>query len=285
MFIALQNRFGNVLHITKSVNAKDLDCDVIIFYDIHSTHNITIEGIEKHKSVKLEYFNDPHQKEHDFERGGVKVHKLGAEQRAKRAMERCVDFIICPCRTAYYKYIAPYISNAEKYLLWFPVAPKNRLNIVSLLTLRKPLVLASGNIWRGDNDFKPYALREWAFEQSCVHRPKKVVYGEQYQQWLSSYAGALALCDIYVCPKYIEVPLSGCVCFAQELEEYKTLGFKDGENCIFVNQQNFENKINDFKNHIPDYQIIANKSREIAMNYTADKFADFIYNKIKGKNN
>lgn len=286
MFLALQKKFTDVLHIIRNCNADDLDCDVILFYDIHSTHDIKIDNLDNHKSIKLEYFNDPHQTEQDFEREGVQVHKLGAEQRTKRAIERNVDFIICPSKSAYFKYIAPHIgSDAEKYLLWFPVAPENRLDKLLLLAERNPLVLANGSVWDGEDNFRPYEFRNWAFKQSCVYKPTKVAMGKLYQEWLTLFSGALALCDIYVCPKYIEVPLSGCVCFAQELDEYKELGFKDGENCIFVNRNNFKSKINDFKNHISDYQNIANEGRKMALNYTADKFADFIYDKIKEKKN
>ena len=274
MFIALCNRFQKVFHITKSCSATDIDAEVIIFYDVHSNYDITIDGIKNHKAIKYEYFNDPHQVEQDFTRNGNTVHKLGAEQRTKRANSRSVKYIICPTKAGFSKYIKPY-SEAE--LVWFPVAPHKRLGTVLPLNQRKPEVLANGNIWEGENGFSPYKFRAWAFRQPSIKMKKIVKIGNQYQQWLSAYAGALALCDNYVVAKYLEVPLAGCVCFAQKLPEYEEMGFKDWDNCIFVDRNNFTKTIDDFKNNISAYQDIADRGKITANNWTADKFADFIY--------
>jgi len=275
MFLALCYKFDKVLHITRSCSAEDIEADVIIFYDVHSNYDITIDGIKNHKAIKYEYFNDPHQVEHDFTRNGITVHKLGAEQRAKRANSRGVQYIICPSRDGFNKYIKPH-SNATS--VWFPVAPKKRLIKSVPLCGRKPSVLANGNVWDGENGFHPYEFRNWAFRQPSIEMNRAVKIGDEYQQWLSTYAGALALCDDYVVAKYIEVPLSGCVCFAQQLPEYEDMGFIDGYNCIFVNKDNFNKAIEHFKNNITEYQRIADNGKKNAENWTADKFADYIYN-------
>lgn len=280
-FDALVERFEQVIHITRPCSANDIDADAIIFYDVHSTHDIKIDGIENHRAVKIEYFNDPHQEEQDFERDGVLVHKLGAESRTKRALERGVTKIICPVRKGFYDYIAPYLcSDADRYLLYFPVAPKQRLTGLSPLRDRMQAVLANGSVWVGTEDFKPYEFRSWAFGQRYVDYSRKYAVGQNYQAWLSTYAGALALCDVYVVPKYLEIPLSGCLCFAQELQEYKDLGFKNYENCIFVNKDNLETSIKEFLNDVSEFQVIADNGRKLAEKYTADKFAEFIYKQL-----
>ena len=278
MFLALQERFEKVYYVTMSCDAVDIPADVFIFYDIHSSHDITINGLNNHKAIKYEYFNDPHQIDHDFTRNGVTVHKRGAEGRAKRATKRDVKYIICPCRDAFDKYIKP---HGMFELVWFPVAPKSRFETVPSLIGRQAKVLANGNLWEGTDDFKPYEFRNWVFRQPYVSYETKVAAGEMYQRWLASYAGALALCDVYVVPKYLEIPMSGCLCFAQYNQEYEDLGFKDGEHYIRVDKNNIEKKIKDFLNNVNDYQTIADSGRKMALNYTADKFADYIYNHAK----
>jgi hypothetical protein len=107
--------------------------------------------------------------------------------------------------------------------------------------------------------------------------------GLDYPNLLIRYAGALALCDTHAPPKYVEIPMSGCVCFAQYQKDYERMGFKDLESCIYVTKENFKDVINDFKNNVEDYQCIADAGRKlIEENWTADKFADFIYNHANG---
>lgn len=280
MFLALQGRFETVRHITRSCSAQDIDADVIVFYDIHSTHDIVIDGIKNHNSVKYEYFNDPHQKDEDFTRDGITVHKMGFKERTARAVSRGVHYILCPSHDAFYKYIKPY---GDVELVWFPIAPKQRLKEISPISIRKKAVLGNGCIWAGENGFRPYEFRSWAFNQSCINHEKKIVVGEKYQQWLSCYASALALCDTYVCPKYLEIPLSGCVCFAQKQLEYEDMGFRDGLNCIYVDKGNLQKVIKDFIDNISYYQSIADNGRKMAEKYTSEQFADFIYNHAKGQ--
>jgi hypothetical protein len=98
MLMAVIHRFSEerpMQHITKSCSAKDIEADVILIYDIHSSHHIEIDGLAEHKAIKYTYFNDPHQEEFKGQyRGGPKVHKLGAEERVRRALLRGVDYII-----------------------------------------------------------------------------------------------------------------------------------------------------------------------------------------------
>jgi len=104
--------------------------------------------------------------------------------------------------------------------------------------------------------------------------------GDKFIEFLSGWAGALALTNFAVVPKYLEIPLAGCVCFAQQHEDYVRMGFKDMESCIFVDRGNFEKRVVDFINARPanSYQSIADAGRKIVEeNYTAEHFAEFIY--------
>lgn len=305
-YIAVLDRFTNskmryhdISFVSCSRPAKDIYADVILIYDIHSSHHIEIEGLADHRAVKYTYFNDPHQQEMKGKyRDGPEVHKLGAEQRVLRAMRRGVDYIICPYRNGYDKYIAPhiphesdpYIPDTEKMLFWFPPAPSikrfpEKARMIPLAE-RKHKILGNGFLNAGGLDC--YDFRRWAYAQKntfyvkhAAERPE-VPKGMAYIRLLSAFAGALALCDWYVVPKYLEIPLAGCVCFAQPHQEYIDMGFETKVNCMFVSdKEEFAHNTGYFLdgNYAKPYlQKIADAGRKlIEEKWTAECFADALY--------
>ena len=283
MFNALAK---DALHITESCSAQDIDADAIIFFDPHSSHDIKIDGIERHRAVKYEYFNDPHQVEQTgFYTTGEKFHKLGAEQRCKRTIERGVTKVICPAKDGFNKYLVKYLP--EDSLLWFPVVPKKPDIKLKSMSERYRKVIGNGHLWQGTNDFKPYEFRAWAYlRESVTYVPhyagnKNVPIRDDYMVMLSLFAGGLALCDVYPVAKYFEIPLCGCLVFMQYLPECDDLGFKNWENCIYVNKDNFDVLIKEFRHNVNQFQHIADAGRSLCeQRWTADKFAEFIYDQI-----
>ena len=292
-WLALGKRFEQIQSITDDCSAEDIDGDVIIFYDPHSSHHIQIDGIEKHKAVKYEYMDDPHQFEvkGQHQVTGEDVHKLGTKGRIQRAKDRNIDYIICPYTESYFKCFSKLLDEPEKKLVWFPPCPDIERYEPEPLVKRKPEVLANGAV-RHLPGFDGYELRKWAHKQPEVTYVEHCMFdkstprGFDYPDLLLSYAGALALCDTHVPPKYIEIPMAGCVCFAQKQPDYDRMGFKDGENCFYVNKKNFKDTIEAFRHDVEQYQRVADAGRKlIEENWTADKFADFIYCHAKGKIN
>ena len=248
MFLSLIRVFGDVQYITESCSANDIEGDVVIFYDVHSSHDIQIDGVKKFLSYS--YMNDPHQK--DFTgryMDGAEIHKLGAKERMKRATQRGVDFVICPYKNGFEKYLKP---HGKQKLVWFPVAPRQRIKPTRLKD-REQEVLANGHLWEGIEGFRPYAFRGWAYKQDGVKHVPHCVYqsdtpnAKKYQEFIGSYIAGLALCDTYVVPKYLEIPLCGCVAIMQDVDELKELGFIDGVNCVMVNKDNFHYKVKQVK--------------------------------------
>jgi len=291
-FNALVNsRFDTVQGCNDSCSAKDIDADVILFYDVHSSHHIQIDGIEKHKALKLEYYSDPHQRElhGQYQDTGVVVHKLGAEQRIHRSLDRGVSHIISPVKERFLMYFEPYLNGTCEKMLWhFPLAPSFEPKMTELID-RDRCVLGNGATW--DGGIGAYKFREWAFKQDYIHevqhwiQNKSTPCGQNYGNFLSGFAGGLAASEFYPVPKYYEMPLAGMVTFTQHHKEYEELGFKDFKHCIYVNETNIKDRINAFldsfkSDKIKRYQRIANAGRRlVAGKYTAEHFADFIYKK------
>lgn len=299
MLVALVERFEDVQAATISKPADEIEADVIVIYDIHSSHHIEIEGLADHPALKYTYFNDPHQVEFTGQyRDGPKVHKLGAEQRVQRALDRGIDYIICPYKNGYRRYIAPRISpdtpypymsaKAEEMFFWFPPAPsiKRFPDRARPLAERRPKILGNG-ILRPVMENGPYEFRNWAFAQKetfyirhAIERPD-VPSGADYGKLLSTFAGALALCDWYVVPKYLEIPLAGCLCFAQSHNEYRDMGFEPGVHYLPVDDKlSFTRRTQMFLagSDGRDHQKIADAGRKlIEENWTAERFADALY--------
>jgi len=282
MFDAVVERFENVQHVTQSTSAADVEADAILIYDLHSSHEIEIDGLATHGAVVYSYMNDPHQRDETVTyRGGPTVHKLGAVARCRRAAQRGVHFLVCPYANGFERYLRPYLP-AEIGLFWFPAAPRPRRVVQSLLTDREPAVLVNGHLWPGRNGFRPYEFRRWAAQQ-----PRSTLVphaldagaasGSLYQAFLARYAGALAACDAYVVPKYLEIPLAGCLCFAQRHDEYAEMGFGHETSCIFVDRDNYTREVEKFLRCPQQYQAIADQGREVAGRWTAARFADALY--------
>jgi len=293
MLNAVVERFDLRHTITSNCSAEDIDADVILVYDIHSSHKMAIDGLEKHKAVKYTYFNDPHQHEFKgtYQPSGLKVHKLGPEKRVRRAVSRGIDFVICPYKNGYYEHIAPWLGGAaEEMLFWFPPAPSIKRFPQHLRTIplaeRTHKILGNGFMHGGYKD--GYAFREWAFKQKNTYYVKHaairsdVPSGSDYVRLLTQFTGALALCSCYVVPKYLEIPLAGCVCFAQPLQDYEDMGFRHLVNCFHVGTRtSYELGTTAFLKPEPTqtWQHIADAGRKLIEDkWTAEHFADAFYN-------
>lgn len=263
------------------------DVDVIIIYDIHSSYHAEFPNLSEHRALKYTYFNDPHQEDMKGQyKDGTLVNKLGVKNRINRAMDRGVDFIICPYTDGYNHFLAPYLGNNMHF--WFPVAPKMQdFDCISLID-RKQGILGNGHLWEGVDGFKPYKFRNWAYRRDKIDYVKhflnddRVPCGNMYLEFLSKWQAGLALTDWYVVPKYLEIPLAGCVCFAQHNEDYNRMGFAHDINYIEVTKNNFDATMSHFVENVEEYQCIANAGKKLVLdNFTSAHFAEALYNHAK----
>jgi hypothetical protein len=295
MWKALINRFDDVVHITEETDMSTVEADVIIVYDIHSSHYLKLKGLKEHKAVKYTYYNDPWQPKQEgvywFRQKKKKFKKLGPAGRAKRTIERGMDYIICPSQYGYWHFIAPHLGMelAEKMLVWHPISvDEKRFDFDIPLVERKRKVLLNGHLWRGDVGWRPYEFRRWAVTQNIftvaphVTMKSDVPCGLGYPKFLSGYAGSCAFCDRVTVPKHTEIPAAGCVCFIQMNHDCRCMGFEDMVNCVNINRGNAREKARDFTNNVEKYQKIADAGKNLVMTkWTAGRFADFIYNHAK----
>ena len=72
-----------------------------------------------------------------------------------------------------------------------------------------------------------------------------------YPELLSKYSAAIAATTFYPTIKYWESSAAGCLTFMEitELNRGKYLGYIDGENAIFINENNYKEK---FQNYLSD---------------------------------
>jgi hypothetical protein len=288
MFDALIARFNCRSFVTANCKAKDIDADVIIFFDPHSSHHVKIEGIGEHPALKMEYWNDMQQKEISglYHTLNVKVHKLGAKQRVERVKRRGVSCIISAVKQAFYDHFGEYFgADTEKMLLHFPHAPA-KLNGKSIpYNEKQTLVLGNGAT---HGEAQAYGFRSWAYQQPMTHFVEHTIFngvtpkGSGYLPFLSTFKAALALCSVFPVPKYYEIPTAGCLTFAEYHTEYEELGFRDFRTCVYVTKDNFESRLKDFHADPEAYKGIAEAGKALMESrYTAEHFADFIYTKAQ----
>jgi len=98
---------------------------------------------------------------------------------------------------------------------------------------------------------------------------------KDYPTYLSQYQAAIAATTFYPTQKYWEIPAAGCLTFMEMTDENDGgfLGFRDGINSIFINENNYEKKFQEYLNDSQNskWKDIANSGREYVMeNLTND---------------
>ena len=143
---------------------------------------------------------------------------------------------------------------------------------------------------RGDEDpMKHYKLRTLCNELPYVHYTTTYAHeyiGDKYQLYLKKYAAAIAATtDIYTM-KYFEIPAAGCLTFMENTDKnyVANLGYTDYETAIFINENNYQEKFEEYLNDInnPKWQQIASAGRKFAMaNFNNDKGVESLIKLMK----
>jgi len=95
-----------------------------------------------------------------------------------------------------------------------------------------------------------------------------------YYEILSKYFAAIAATTFYPTIKYWETCAAGCLTFMEisELNKGEYLGFRDGENAIFINEENYKEKFLEYLSDInnPKWMKIAQAGKA----FTMEKFSN-----------
>lgn len=100
--------------------------------------------------------------------------------------------------------------------------------------------------------------------------------GDQYTILLQKYRASIAASTMMPVVKYFEIPASGCLSFMEVTTKNscKDLGFEDNKNAIFINEQNYKDKFEEYLSNPddPKWEIIAKNGRDFAIkNFNNDK--------------
>ena len=99
---------------------------------------------------------------------------------------------------------------------------------------------------------------------------------DKYTLLLQKYRVSIAASTFFLVVKYFEMPASGCLTFMEisEKNHCDILGFKNNETAIFINEQNYKEKFEEYINDVnnPKWEIIAKNGRDYAIkNFNNDK--------------
>ena len=105
---------------------------------------------------------------------------------------------------------------------------------------------------------------------------------DDYVEYLSRYQASIAAATYWTPIKYAEIPASGCLTFMEmtdKNEGKRVLKYKDDETGIFINENNYKEKFEEFLNDPknPKWEKIASAGRNFTLeNYNNDNGATLL---------
>ncbi len=212
-----------------------------------------------------------------------------------------IDAYFGPWDETFFKKYYP--SNFKFKKILFGIEPSFYQNITPFKERIKEKILNSGavarthlsnrlyqKIMRGDSDpMKHYKLRTMCNKLPYVDYTSTLQHefiGNKYPLKLNKYTASIAATTDTYTIKYFEIPAAGCLTFMEVTENNfgKSLGFEDGKSAIFINENNYQEKfeqyLHDIKN--PKWEKIAQAGRDHALNnFTNDKGVESLVDLIK----
>ena len=134
------------------------------------------------------------------------------------------------------------------------------------------------NRFNSDSALYHYKLRTLCNKLSYVDYTYTLEHeyvGDKYPLLLQKYQSSIAATTANYTTKYLEIPAAGCLSFMEITNENHAnyLNFKDGENAIFINENNYQQKFEEFleSTNNPIWEQIANAgSNHVLKNFTND---------------
>lgn len=196
-----------------------------------------------------------------------------------------------------------YPSNFKFKKILFGIEPSFYENITPFNERIKDKILNSGAVaktnlgnrlyqkfMRGDSDpMKHYKLRTMCNKLSYVDYTSTLQHefiGNKYPLKLNKYIPAIAATTDTYTIKYFEIPAAGCLTFMEVTDKNygKSLGYEDGKSAIFINENNYQKKFEEYLSDTenPKWGQIASAGREHALNnFTNDHGVDSLVELIE----
>ena len=189
----------------------------------------------------------------------------------------------------FYKY---YPKNFRYKQLFFGLEPHLFSNVTPFNQRIKDRILNTGamgnpkilsriinSIRNPDNAFHHYKLRTICNKLPFVDYTPTLQHeyvGDKFTLLLQKYRASIAAGTYAPVVKYFEIPASGCLTFMEVTNKNycNLLGYVDDKTAIFINEQNYKEKFEEYLNDIdnPKWETIAMNGREHAIkNFNNDK--------------
>lgn len=177
-----------------------------------------------------------------------------------------------------YKNLVPFSQRISKKILNSGAVGKTN-----------PLSRIFNKIRNPDNALYHYKLRTLCNKLPYVDYTPTLEHeyvGDKYPALLQKYRASIAATTINYTAKYFEIPAAGCVSFMEvnDLNGAEKLGFIDSENSIFINQNNYAKKFEEYLETFddPKWEHIAKSGTEHVMkNLTNDNATNSLLSLIK----
>ncbi len=139
---------------------------------------------------------------------------------------------------------------------------------------KKDKILSSGVL---DDRWWFYRFRKKVTEHTFVeYVPKKEFLGVDYWKLLNKYRAAIACMSYTSVLKYFEIPMCGCLMFAEvtHYNQIEEMGFEDGVNCVYINDLNYKQRFAEYMDTVddPKWELIAERGKKLIMErYTNER--------------
>jgi len=230
---------------------KRIDCsnlngfDVLVFFNLNSGEYFGIDKVDAFKIVRSP-------DSHNIDSRWISLCRNGNINHAFNNQTKIYARKFLPKDIRYHQII--FGINKEVY------------NTKPFSLRRKDKILLSGTLW--SSYF--YNLRRKCWQLKCVeYIPVNRNNPGSYSDVLTQYRAAIAACTFYSVAKYWELPACSCLTFMEVNAENGCgeLGFVDGHNAIFINEDNYKERLEEFINDPdnPKWETIAANGRQFVL--------------------
>ena len=196
-----------------------------------------------------------------------------------------------------------YPKNFNYKTIFIGIEPSLYKNLTPFTKRIKNKILNSGNVGNTKlssrlitkiknprwNALEQYYLRTLCSNLSYVDYTSTLQHeyvNDKYPLLLQKYTTAIAACTYQPVIKFWEIPAAGCLTFLEVTEKNRAnlLGFRDNETAIFINEENYKQKFEEYLTN-PDNpkwgKIAANGKKFALENFNNDKAVNSLVALIK----